>query len=148
MEALGSSGGSIVVLILIFAIMYFVMIRPQRKKQKQVEEMRSGVKPGDRITTIGGLQGKIVRVTDDSITIEAGTDKVRLEFMKWAVSKVDEKGAPKSGAAAKVDKSGSAPEEEPAEEETEAPKTVKKPRRLGFKEPEEDDSKEGREADE
>jgi preprotein translocase subunit YajC len=117
-------------LIAIFAVMYFVMIRPQRKKQKQVEEMRSNVKTGDRITTIGGLRGRVVRVADDVITIEVGSDKVRMDFMKWAVSKVDEKGAPKS----RSEERASEPEKEEAPEpEAEAPKTVKKPRRLGFK---------------
>jgi preprotein translocase subunit YajC len=124
-------------LVLIFAVMYFVMIRPQRKKQKQVEEMRSGVKSGDRITTIGGLRGKVVRVTDDAIMIEVGPDKVRMEFMKWAVSKIEDKGAPVSGTA-KAGKAEPETKDEPAEEEAEAPKTVKKPKRLGFKAPEPD----------
>jgi len=133
MPSLGSGGGQILILVLIFAVMYFVMIRPQRKKQKQVEAMRSGVKTGDRITTIGGLKGKIVRISDETIMIEVGPDKVRMEFMKWAVSKVDEKGAPKSKTS---DKSSVAEEIEPEsdiEQEEEAPKTVKKPKRLGFK---------------
>jgi preprotein translocase subunit YajC len=129
---LGGQGGSILILILIFAVMYFVMIRPQRKKQKQVEEMRAGVKSGDRITTIGGLKGRVVRVTDDAIMIDVGPDKIKMEFMKWAVSKVEEKGAPVSGAA-KAGKAEPEAKEEPAEEEAEAPKTVKKPKRLGFK---------------
>jgi preprotein translocase subunit YajC len=127
-------------LVLIFAVMYFVMIRPQRKKQKQVEEMRAGVKTGDRITTIGGMKGRVVRVTDDAIMIEAGPDKMRVEFMKWAVSKVEEKGAPKSGAGTKPEKADLAPKEEPEPEleaeEAETPKAIKKPRRLGFKAPE------------
>jgi preprotein translocase subunit YajC len=133
-----SAGGGItpiIMLVLIFAVMYFVMIRPQRKKQKQVEEMRAGVKAGDKITTIGGLKGRVVRVADDAIMIEVGPDKIRMEFMKWAVSKVEEKGAPASGAA-KAGKPEPEPEEEPAEEEAAAPKTVKKPKRLGFKAPE------------
>jgi preprotein translocase subunit YajC len=134
---LGGQGSSIIILILIFAVMYFVMIRPQRKKQKQVEAMRAGVSSGDRITTIGGLKGKVVRVTDDAIMIEVGPDKVRMEFMKWAVSKVEDKGAPVSGAG-KAGKAEPEPKEEPAEEEAEAPKTIKKPKRLGFKEPESD----------
>jgi preprotein translocase subunit YajC len=56
MGSFGGQGGSMIILILIFAVMYFVMIRPQRKKQKQVEEMRAGVKSGDRITSIGGIK--------------------------------------------------------------------------------------------
>ncbi|MDR2163843.1 MAG: preprotein translocase subunit YajC [Clostridiales Family XIII bacterium] len=144
---LGGQGGPIIMLVLIFAVMYFVMIRPQKKKQKQVEEMRSAVKSGDKITTIGGLKGKVVRVTDDSITIEVGSDKVRMEFMKWAVSKVEEKGAPRSGSTARSEKPADPPQEDTvADEDAEAPKTVKKPRRLGFKS--EDAAEEGKEADE
>jgi preprotein translocase subunit YajC len=135
MEGLGGQAGPIIMLVLIFAVMYFVMIRPQRKKQKQVEEMRAGVKSGDRITTIGGLKGRVVRVTDDAIMIEAGPDKIRVEFMKWAVSKVDEKGVSKGGTSAKQEKADEPSREEP-EEEAEAPKAVKKPKRLGFKAPE------------
>jgi preprotein translocase subunit YajC len=131
---LSGQGGPIIMLVLIFAVMYFVMIRPQRKKQKQIEEMRSAIKAGDRITTIGGLKGKIVRVTDDAIMIEVGPEKTRMEFMKWAVSKVEEKGAPGQSAGTKPGKAGTAPAEEPAaEEEAEAPKAVKKPKRLGSK---------------
>jgi preprotein translocase subunit YajC len=120
-------------LVLIFAVMYFVMIRPQRKRQKQVEEMRAGVKTGDRITTIGGLKGRVVRVTEESIMIEVGPDKIKMEFMKWAVSKVEEKGAAKSGGASKPAKAEPVEADEPEVEEEEAPKTVKKPKRLGFK---------------
>ncbi|MDR0519535.1 MAG: preprotein translocase subunit YajC [Clostridiales Family XIII bacterium] len=143
----GGSGGSsgymsIIMLVLIFAVMYFVMIRPQRKKQKEVEQMRSAVKPGDRITTIGGLKGKIVRVSDDALMIEVGPDKVRMEFMKWAVSKVDEKGAPKSKP---MDAAKDDADEEGQEDD--APKTVKKPRRLGFKPAEAEESAEAEDGD-
>jgi preprotein translocase subunit YajC len=113
--------------------MYFVMIRPQRKKQKQVEEMRSGVKSGDRITTIGGLKGRILKVSDETIMIEVGPDKLKMEFMKWAVSKVDEKGAPKSRSSEKVEAQAEEAEAEADTTQEEAPKTVKKPKRLGFK---------------
>jgi preprotein translocase subunit YajC len=144
MGALGGSGGQILILVLIFAVMYFVMIRPQRKKQKQVEAMRSGIKAGDRITTIGGLKGKIVRTSDESIMIEVGPDKVRMEFMKWAVSKVDEAGAGKSKTSdksAKVEATADETEiEADQEQEEEAPKAVKKPKRLGFKPADAEDS--------
>ncbi|MDR0596252.1 MAG: preprotein translocase subunit YajC [Clostridiales Family XIII bacterium] len=139
-----SAGGGfmpIIMLVLIFAVMYFVMIRPQRKKQKEVEQMRSAVKPGDRITTIGGLKGKIVRISDETIMIEVGPDKVRMEFMKWAVSKVDEKGAAKS----RPEKTEAKDDED---EQEEAPKTVKRPRRLGFKSADDEGESNGEGADE
>jgi preprotein translocase YajC subunit len=111
-------------IVLIFVIMYLLMIRPQRKREKQVNEMRSSLNVGDSITTIGGIKGKILTVRDDSLVIQVGADKVKMEVMKWAISKVDEKGtAAKTGAAVKKT-------EEKKEEE---PKPVRKPRKLTAK---------------
>ena len=62
------------------------MIRPENKKKKQLEAMRSNLKVGDEITTIGGVNGTVVNVKDDNVVIEVGADRVRLEFTKWAVS--------------------------------------------------------------
>lgn len=77
---------TIIMLVLIIAIFYFMMIRPENKKKKAVEEMRSSLKPGDEITTIGGVVGTICAVKQDTIVIETGADRVRVEFTKWAVS--------------------------------------------------------------
>ena len=73
-------------LVLMIAMMYFLMIRPENKRKKQAEEMRSSLKKGDQITTIGGIVGKIVQVTDENIVIETSDDRVRMELTKWAVS--------------------------------------------------------------
>ena len=73
-------------LILMLAMLYFLMIRPESKRKKQAEEMRSSLKKGDQITTIGGIVGKIVQVTDENIVIETSDDRVRMELTKWAVS--------------------------------------------------------------
>ena len=73
-------------LIIFIAVFYFLMIRPENKKKKQLEEMRSAVKVGDEITTIGGINGQVCHVKDDLIVIEVGADRVRLEFNKWAIS--------------------------------------------------------------
>ena len=73
-------------LVLMIALMYFLMIRPENKRKKQAEEMRSSLKKGDQITTIGGIVGKIVQVTDENIVIETSDDRVRMELTKWAVS--------------------------------------------------------------
>lgn len=73
-------------LVLMLALMYFLMIRPENKRKKQAEEMRNSLKKGDQITTIGGIVGKIVHVTDDNIIIETSDDRVRMELAKWAVS--------------------------------------------------------------
>ena len=73
-------------LIVMFAFLYFAMIRPENKRKKQAEEMRSNLAKGDQITTIGGIVGKIVMVNDETIIIETSDDRVRMELTKWAVS--------------------------------------------------------------
>ena len=73
-------------LVLMIAMMYFLMIRPENKRKKQAEELRNSLKKGDQITTIGGIIGKIVQVTDETIIIETSDDRVRMELAKWAVS--------------------------------------------------------------
>ena len=83
----GSAGlGIFLPLILMLAMLYFLMIRPESKRKKQAEEMRSSLKKGDQITTIGGIVGKIVQVTAENIVIETSDDRVRMELTKWAVS--------------------------------------------------------------
>lgn len=86
--AAGAAGmGSLLIpLVVMVALMYFLMIRPENKRKKQAEEMRNSLKKGDQITTIGGIVGKIVQVTDDNIIIETSDDRVRMELAKWAVS--------------------------------------------------------------
>jgi len=85
--------GTFGILILIIAVMYFLMIRPQKKKQKETENMRNNLHAGDEIVTIGGLRGKIVKEEDDYIVVQAGADKLKLDMMKWSVSKVTERNA-------------------------------------------------------
>ena len=65
-------------LVALIAIMYFLMIRPQRKKDKQINEMRKSLMVGDEIVTIGGIYGKIVKTKDETIVIQTGADRVRL----------------------------------------------------------------------
>ena len=77
---------TIIMLVILFAIMYFLMIRPENKRKKKAQEMRDSLKKGDVITTIGVIVGKIVSVTKDTIIIETSEDRVRMELTKWAVS--------------------------------------------------------------
>ena len=79
--------------IILIAIMYFMLIRPQKKKDKEIASMRASLKTGDTIVTIGGIVGKIVKIKDDAVIIQVGADKVKMEIMKWAVSTVIEKKA-------------------------------------------------------
>ena len=79
---------TIVMMVLMLAIFYFLLIRPENKRKKQAQEMRDSLKKGDVITTIGGIVGKIVMVNKDTIIIETSEDRVRMELTKWAVSAV------------------------------------------------------------
>ena len=81
----GSSTSMIIMLVAMFAIMYFVMIRPQKKRQKEEQAMRDSVEVGDEITTIGGICGKVVTTKEDSLIIETGADRNRMMIKRWAV---------------------------------------------------------------
>lgn len=106
-------------LILLLLIMYFLLIRPQKKREKEVNAMRSAIQVGDEIITIGGICGKVVKTKEETLVIQVGADKVKFEVMRWSISKVvNAKAAPKAV-------------KEEAEEE--APKK-KMPKRLGKKE--------------
>ena len=79
-------GSTVFMLVAMLAIMYFVMIRPENKRKKEAEQMRSTLKKGDKIVTIGGITGTVVDVKDNKFVIESGADQVRIEFEKWALS--------------------------------------------------------------
>ena len=77
---------SLIMIVAMNAIVYFLMIRPEQKRKKQAQEMRNALKKGDMITTIGGIVGRIVMVQENTIIIETSEDRVRMELTKWAVS--------------------------------------------------------------
>ena len=79
---------SLVPLLVLIVLMYFLMIRPQKKKDKQIQDMRRNLQVGDEIVTIGGICGKIVKTKDETIVIQVGADKVKFEMMRWSVSTV------------------------------------------------------------
>ena len=76
----------IIMIVVMIAVMYFMLIRPENKKKKAAEEMRSSLKVGDVITTIGGIVGTICAVKEQTVVMETGADRVRIEFTKWAIS--------------------------------------------------------------
>ena len=82
-------GSMIIMLVIMVAVFYFMLIRPENKRKKEAEEMRNAVKEGDQITTIGGVIGTVVSVKDDKFVIETSADRVRVEFAKWALSSND-----------------------------------------------------------
>ena len=77
---------TIAMVVIMLAIFYFMMIRPENKKKKELEKMRSELTVGDQVTTIGGIIGTICAVKEESIVIETSADRVRVEFAKWAIS--------------------------------------------------------------
>ena len=84
--AAASMSSSLIMLVVMIAVFYFMMIRPENKRKKETEAMRSSIRNGDQITTIGGIIGTVVDVKEDKIVIETGADRVRIEFAKWGVS--------------------------------------------------------------
>lgn len=76
----------IVMLVLMFALLYFFMIRPENKRKKEAENLRNSLAVGDEITTIGGMTGTVCAVKENTIVFETGADRVRIEVTKWAVS--------------------------------------------------------------
>ena len=119
-------GSTIMMIVLMIAIFYFLMIRPENKRKKQAEEMRSALKKGDWLTTIGGVYGRVVAITDRTVVIETSEDRVRIEFLKSAIGSVgtlDEQAAAAqrgSRKSKKAEKPAETPvEETPAETEAE-----------------------------
>ena len=82
----GGSLSMLLMVIIMFAVFYFFVLRPENKKKKKAEEMRNALSLGDEIITIGGMIGKIVQITEDTITFETGEDRVRIQTKKWAIS--------------------------------------------------------------
>lgn len=125
-------------LILLLLIMYFLLIRPQKKREKQINAMRSSIQVGDEIITIGGICGKVVKTKEETLVIQVGADKTKFEVMRWAISKVvnekeeaakevkNEEEAPKKSMPKRLGKkTEEAPAEAPAEE-TAAEETTEK----------------------
>ena len=77
---------SLIMIVVMVAVFYFILIRPENKRKKKAEEMRNSLKVGDDVTTIGGITGTICAVKEKTIVIETGADRVRIELAKWAVS--------------------------------------------------------------
>lgn len=82
----GGMASPLIMMVLMLVIFYFMLIRPENKRKKEAEKMRSSVKKGDRIVTIGGVAGVVVDVKESRIVMETGADQVRIEFEKWAIS--------------------------------------------------------------
>ena len=80
---------SMILLVAMIAVFYFLIIRPENKRKKQAETMRNSLKKGERITTIGGLVGRIVQVNDATVVFETSEDRVRIEVAKWGIQSAE-----------------------------------------------------------
>ena len=105
-----SSVANILLLVVFIAMIYFMMIRPQRKKDKEDREMRASLQVGDEIITIGGVVGKVTKITEKTVVVETGSARNKIEFLKTAISSVVRSDGAKEDA--KKEASNSEPEEE------------------------------------
>ncbi len=91
----GGGGGQIIMTIVMVVVVgvffYFFMIRPQKKQEKEINEMRNSLSVGDEITTIGGIIGKVISIRDETVLIETSHDRTKIRLLKSAISKVDVK---------------------------------------------------------
>lgn len=86
-QAVGGSFVTFVLpLLLMFVLLYFMAIRPQKKKEQEAKEMQDGIQIGDEIVTAGGIVGMVVRIGDDNVVIETGGERNKLRIKKWAVA--------------------------------------------------------------
>lgn len=85
MESLIAIAYQALPIVLMFVVLYFFMIKPQRKRDAETSKMRNEIKVGDYIQTIGGVIGRVVAVRENQITLETGADRVKLHFAKWAI---------------------------------------------------------------
>ena len=81
----GSNPMSLIMIVGMVALMYFMVLRPQKKRQKEEQEMRDSIQIGDEVVTIGGIMGRVVTVKDDSIVIETATDRTKIKFLRSAI---------------------------------------------------------------
>jgi len=115
----GMLGSPIIMIVVMIAIFYFMLIRPENKRKKEAEQMRNSLKKGDWLTTIGGLYGKVVAITDRTVVLETSEDRVRVEFLKSAIGTVGTLDEQEAAAQRKPKaKKGAAAEEPAAEEKT------------------------------
>jgi preprotein translocase subunit YajC len=88
---MGESIFSIILIVVMFVALYFFMIRPQKKQEKEQNDMRNNLKVGDEITTIGGIIGKVVSIKEETVTIETSHDRTKIRILRSAVRNVDVK---------------------------------------------------------
>ena len=81
----------LVMWVLVFGVFYLLLIRPQKKKDKQLKEMRSNLNVGDKVTTIGGIIANVAKVEENAVILEIGPNRTKVPFEKWAIGNVEPK---------------------------------------------------------
>lgn len=124
--AQGGSWVTIVLMVLVVGVMFFFMFRSQKKQEKEANDMRNNLQIGDEVTTIGGIIGEIVRIKEETVTIETGKDRTKIRILRSAIRTVDVHAADKYGTPAPA----------PAEAEPKAVKVKASKKKKGEKSPE------------
>lgn len=115
---------SFLMLAVFMGLMYFLLIRPQRKKEKEISEMRASLGVGDEIVTIGGIVGKVVKIGEEELVIQVGSDKTKILVKKWAISALERKAGAKT--VKNAEKAAAEAEEQKDEKKKKTPKRLKK----------------------
>lgn len=82
---------SVVLWVVVFGVFYFLLIRPQKKKDKELKQMRDSINVGDKVVTIGGLCATVAKVEEERVVLEVGPNRTKMPFEKWAIGTVTEK---------------------------------------------------------
>ncbi len=120
-----STGAANILLLVVFIVMiYFMMIRPQRKKDKEDREMRASLAVGDEVITIGGIIGKVTKISEKSVVVETGAAKNKIEFLKTAIASVSKSDSAKAEAKAEAAKAEPEEEKRPDRDKKVTPKKL------------------------
>ena len=123
----------IILVVVVFAAFYFFSIRPQKKQEREVNEMRNSLTIGDEITTIGGILGRVVKVTEETVVIETSKDRSKLHILKTAIRSVDVHAADTIEFAEKAEKAAERAEKQDKAAEKAAAKAEKAAARAAAK---------------
>ncbi|MBS7226834.1 MAG: preprotein translocase subunit YajC [Oscillospiraceae bacterium] len=121
---------SIMLIVIMIAVFYFMIIRPENKRKKRAEEMRNSLKKGERVTTIGGMVGRVVQVNDTTIVFETSEDRVRIEIAKWGIQSTEsmEQAAAQKGRKVKKEAEAEEPAKVEQSDQPEEPVVVEAPK--------------------
>ena len=121
---------SIMLIVIMSAVFYFMIIRPENKRKKRAEEMRNSLKKGERVTTIGGMVGRVVQVNDTTIVFETSEDRVRIEIAKWGIQSTEsmEQAAAQKGRKVKKEAEAEEPAKVEQSDQPEEPVVVEAPK--------------------